>query len=110
MGGVTPVKKASLETLKDLSFLPDAVAEAIYAKFHPDEAGTPVARPQRAAGASTEGPSDEGAEHLGVEPLVGGEALLGRGAEGEVGDGELVDPGLHVGADEVDQLGGAADE
>ena len=44
----TPVKKASLETLKDLSFLPDAVAEAIYAKFHSDEAGTPVARPQRA--------------------------------------------------------------
>ncbi len=105
MGGVTPVKKASLETLKDLSFLPDAVAEAIYAKFHPDEAGTPVARPQRAVGASA-----EGAEHLGVEPLVGGEPLLGGGTEGEIGDGELVDPGLHVGADEVDQLGGAADE
>ncbi|MCX6522950.1 MAG: excinuclease ABC subunit UvrC [Actinobacteria bacterium] len=110
MGGVTPVKKASLETLKDLSFLPDAVAEAIYAKFHPDEAGTPVARPQRAAGTSAQGTSDEGAEHLGVEPLVGGEALLGGGAKGEVGDGELVDPGLDVGADHVDQLGGAADE
>lgn len=110
MGGVTPVKKASLETLKDLSFLPDAVAEAIYAKFHPDEAGTPVAPPQRAAGTSSQNTSGEGVEHLGVEPLIGGEALLGGGTEGEVGDGELVDPGLHVGADEVDQLGGAADE
>jgi excinuclease ABC subunit C len=125
MGGVTPVKKASLETLKDLSFLPDAVAEAIYTKFHPDETGTPVARPQRAAvtsiegtsiegtsieGTSIEATSDERAEHLGVEPLVGGQALLGGGAEGEVGDGELVDPGFDVGADEVDQLGGAADE
>ncbi len=110
MGGVTPVKKASLDTLKDLSFLPDAVAEAIHAKFHPDEAGTPVALPQRAAGASLQGTSGEGAEHLGVEPLVGGEALLGGGAEGEVGNGEFVDPGLHVSADEVDQLGRAADE
>ena len=110
MGGVTPVKKASLETLKDLSFLPDAVAEAIHAKFHPDEAGTPVARPQRAADTSEQDMSGEGAEHLGVEPLVGGEALLGGGAEGEVGDGELVDPGLDVRADEVDQLGSAADE
>jgi excinuclease ABC subunit C len=35
MGGVNAVKKASLETLKSLSWLPDAVAEAIYAKIHP---------------------------------------------------------------------------
>lgn len=35
MGGVNAVKKASLEDLKELSFLPDAVAEAIHAKFHP---------------------------------------------------------------------------
>jgi excinuclease ABC subunit C len=34
MGGVNAVKKASLETLKNLSWLPDAVAEAIYAKIH----------------------------------------------------------------------------
>jgi excinuclease ABC subunit C len=34
MGGVNAVKKASLESLKDLSWLPDAVAEAIYAKIH----------------------------------------------------------------------------
>ncbi len=33
MGGVNAVKKASLETLKELSWLPDAVAEAIYAKI-----------------------------------------------------------------------------
>jgi excinuclease ABC subunit C len=36
MGGVNAVKKASLDDLKSQSFLPDAVAEAVYAKFHPD--------------------------------------------------------------------------
>ena len=35
MGGVNAVKKASLDELKALSFLPDPVAEAIHAKFHP---------------------------------------------------------------------------
>ena len=35
LGGVNAVKKASLETLKALSWLPDAVADAIYAKIHP---------------------------------------------------------------------------
>ena len=34
MGGVNAVKKASLEDLQALSFLPDAVAEAIHQKFH----------------------------------------------------------------------------
>ena len=34
MGGVNAVKKASLDELKALSFLPDAVAEAVHAKFH----------------------------------------------------------------------------
>jgi excinuclease ABC subunit C len=35
MGGVKAVKTASLDDLKALSFLPDAVAEAIHARFHP---------------------------------------------------------------------------
>ena len=35
MGGVNAVKRASLAELQALSFLPDAVATAIYAKFHP---------------------------------------------------------------------------
>ncbi len=35
MGGVNAVKKASLAELKEHSFLPDAVAEAVHAKFHP---------------------------------------------------------------------------
>jgi excinuclease ABC subunit C len=35
MGGVNAVKKADLADLQALSFLPDAVAEAVYAKFHP---------------------------------------------------------------------------
>ncbi len=34
MGGVNAVKKASLEDLQALSFLPDAVAVAIHEKFH----------------------------------------------------------------------------
>jgi excinuclease ABC subunit C len=34
MGGVNAVKQASLETLKELPWLPDAVAEAVYAKLH----------------------------------------------------------------------------
>ena len=34
MGGITKVKQASLEELQAHSFLPDAVAEAIRAKFH----------------------------------------------------------------------------
>ena len=35
MGGVNKVKRAELVELQALSFLPDAVAEAVYTKFHP---------------------------------------------------------------------------
>jgi excinuclease ABC subunit C len=35
MGGVNAVKRADLDDLKALPFLPDAVAEAIHDKFHP---------------------------------------------------------------------------
>ena len=34
-GGVNAVKRADLDELKALSFLPDAVAEAVHTKFHP---------------------------------------------------------------------------
>jgi excinuclease ABC subunit C len=34
MGGVNAVKRAELDDLRALSFLPDKVAEAVYAKFH----------------------------------------------------------------------------
>ena len=37
LGGVNAVKRADLDQLKTLSFLPDAVAEAIHAKFHDDD-------------------------------------------------------------------------
>jgi excinuclease ABC subunit C len=40
MGGVKAVKAASLDELQALSFLPDAVAQAVHAKFHPPS--TPV--------------------------------------------------------------------
>lgn len=39
MGGVNKVKQAELAELEALSFLPDAVAAAIYAKFHSDVSG-----------------------------------------------------------------------
>ena len=35
LGGVNAVKRADLDELKALSFLPDAVAEAVHTKFHP---------------------------------------------------------------------------
>ena len=35
LGGVNAVKRAELDELRALSFLPDAVAEAVYGKFHP---------------------------------------------------------------------------
>jgi excinuclease ABC subunit C len=38
LGGVNAVKRADLDELKSLSFLPDAVAEAVYGRFHPDPA------------------------------------------------------------------------
>ena len=34
MGGVNAVKRASFDELQALSFLPDAVAEAVYDKYH----------------------------------------------------------------------------
>ncbi|MEZ5252494.1 MAG: excinuclease ABC subunit UvrC [Microthrixaceae bacterium] len=40
LGGVNAVKAASLDTLKALSWLPDAVAEAVYAKTHPEAGDT----------------------------------------------------------------------
>lgn len=36
LGGVRAVKAADLESLQSLSFLPDAVAQAVYDKFHSD--------------------------------------------------------------------------
>ena len=34
LGGVENVKRADLETLRALSWLPDSVADAVYAKIH----------------------------------------------------------------------------
>ncbi|MCU1367153.1 MAG: uvrC, partial [Ilumatobacteraceae bacterium] len=38
LGGVNAVKRASLDTLKSLTWLPEAVAETVYARFHQGEA------------------------------------------------------------------------
>ena len=38
LGGVNAVKKASLDTLTSLTWLPESVAEAVYAKFHQGDA------------------------------------------------------------------------
>jgi excinuclease ABC subunit C len=45
LGGVNAVKRAELDELKALSFLPDAVAEAVYGRFHPDPATDPSTSP-----------------------------------------------------------------
>ncbi len=45
MGGVNAVKKASLADLQELSFLPDAVAQAIFDKFHQGTASPPPSSP-----------------------------------------------------------------
>jgi excinuclease ABC subunit C len=42
LGGVNAVKRAELAELRELSWLPDAVADAIHARFHP-EAPAPAA-------------------------------------------------------------------
>ncbi|MCD9622593.1 excinuclease ABC subunit UvrC [Rhabdothermincola salaria] len=41
LGGVGAVKKASLENLKELSWLPDTVAEAVHTKIHGSSSRTP---------------------------------------------------------------------
>jgi len=40
LGGVTAVKAAELDTLRELSWLPDTVAEAVYEKTHEKAGGT----------------------------------------------------------------------
>lgn len=37
LGGVAALKHVSLDTLRELSWLPDAVAEAVHAKLHGDQ-------------------------------------------------------------------------
>ncbi len=46
LGGVNAVKRAELDELRALSFLPDAVAEAVYGKFHsaPETVASQAAR------------------------------------------------------------------
>ena len=43
MGGIRAIKAASLATLQELSWLPDAVGQAIYDKANPDGATAPEA-------------------------------------------------------------------
>jgi excinuclease ABC subunit C len=45
LGGINAVKKASLETLQSLTWLPDSVAETVYHKFHKDGEPAPAAGP-----------------------------------------------------------------
>jgi excinuclease ABC subunit C len=45
LGGMTAVKKASIDELRELSWLPDAVADAVYAKLH-GVTGTPTPSPR----------------------------------------------------------------
>jgi hypothetical protein len=87
LGGVNAVKKASLDELKALSFLPDSVAEAVHAKLHGDD------------------PSDLRGDVV-PEPVERLGATFGGAPEGEVRDDELVESELGVAADDVDDLTG----
>lgn len=64
LGGVNSVKRASLDTLKALSWLPDPVAEAVYAKCHPEaDEPTEVPEPTAAVEEAIEAPeADEPTE------------------------------------------------
>jgi excinuclease ABC subunit C len=59
LGGVNAVKRASLDTLKSLTWLPDSVAETIYRKFHKDEV-----EPAPAAGPATSTGLTPAPEHM----------------------------------------------
>jgi excinuclease ABC subunit C len=49
LGGVNAVRRATLEELKELSWLPDAVAEAVYAKVHGAASAAPAANSAKSA-------------------------------------------------------------
>jgi excinuclease ABC subunit C len=68
LGGVSALRSATLETLRDLSWLPEAVATAVYVKLH----GLPGAT---------------GAGHPGPERAAQDDPLPGPGPDGGVGSG-----------------------
>jgi excinuclease ABC subunit C len=100
MGGVNAVKRAALDDLKSLPFLPDAVAEAIHARFERAAAGP----------SGQESPSREVGGDLGAEAVDLGETVAELAAEVPLRHDELVEPELAVGADRVDQFGRRPDD
>jgi hypothetical protein len=101
MGGVNAVKRADLEDLKSLPFLPDAVAEAIHARFARVDAGGPPIATRR---------SDEVGGDLGVEAVDPSDAIVELATEVPLRDDELVESQLDVPAERVDQFGRRADD
>jgi excinuclease ABC subunit C len=106
MGGVNAVKRADLDDLKSLPFLPDAVAEAIHARFKRADAS-----PSGESGPSAEiGPSGEVGADLGTEAVDLGETVGELAAEVPLRHDELVEPEVAVGTDRVDQFGRRPDD
>ena len=97
MGGVNAVKRASLDELQALSFLPDAVAEAVYAKS------------THRVTSSVAGTDHDLASHVSSTISASIRSSRSRrcvavATEVAVGDDELVEAELGVAADGVDDL------
>ena len=96
LGGVTAVKKAGLDDLKALSFLPDSVATAVYDRFHKPA-------PRRPASADVRG-------DLRPEPLVPVALRRGVPSEGGTEEDELLAAESADLSDLLGDLSGRADE
>ena len=126
LGGVSAVRAASHAELRGLSFLPDAVADALYERLHPLRPGEPApASPPRAGPPAGDGnhPADAGipgapvsgapAPPVSLAPAPsppsapdreGGARPVARGERSESGDGE--GPGERAGAGAAGQAPG----
>jgi excinuclease ABC subunit C len=120
LGGVGAVKKASLESLKGLTWLPDAVAEAVYGKIHgvvgADDARRSAA--SRAVAAAVPLPEPRGASGgAAVREEWGPGAPVERtvtapesGRDGLVeDDGRVIHAIADIHATELDNLGSSSD-
>jgi excinuclease ABC subunit C len=80
LGGVTAVKRASLEELKALTWLPDVVAEAIAAKAQGGAGARPGARP-RPSRRDPSGVDPFGRDRSGLDPATAGTPTPARGSD-----------------------------
>ncbi len=92
VGGVRAVQNSSLEDLRAHSWLPERVAEAVYAKFHPEAGAGGEAGAHSEAGGGNGMSDSEGvgahSEAVGGEGMSdGGKVLRGEATGSETGSG-----------------------